>query len=136
MATCSLKTPLGHMAVEYNEAGVTCVREIEDLELLSTQEPDDYLVFDLSGLSEFQRQVLEETCRIPRGEVRTYSELAAAVGNPDAVRAVASALARNPVPLLIPCHRVIRSDGDLGDYRFGREAKRIMLEADGFLRYA
>lgn len=136
MPTCALKTPLGHMAVEYSDAGVTALREIEDLELLSTTEPDDYLLFDLSGLSDFQRRVLEETCRIPRGEVRTYSELAEAIGRPEAVRAVASALARNPIPLLIPCHRVVRSSGDLGEYRFGREAKRIMLEADGYLRYA
>jgi AraC family transcriptional regulator of adaptative response/methylated-DNA-[protein]-cysteine methyltransferase len=64
---------------------------------------------------------------IPRGEVRTYSEVAAAVGRPRAVRAVASACAANPVALFIPCHRVLRADGGLGGYRWGIERKRVLL---------
>jgi AraC family transcriptional regulator of adaptative response/methylated-DNA-[protein]-cysteine methyltransferase len=64
---------------------------------------------------------------IPRGEVRTYSEVAAAIGRPRAVRAVASACAANQVALLIPCHRVLRADGALGGYRWGVERKRALL---------
>lgn len=67
---------------------------------------------------------------IPSGEVRTYSEVAAAIGHRRAVRAVASACAANPVALVIPCHRVLRADGGLGGYRWGLERKRKLLEAE------
>lgn len=70
---------------------------------------------------------------IPRGEVRTYSEVAAAVGRPRAVRAVASACAANPIALLVPCHRVLRADGGLGGYRWGLERKRRLLAGEGAL---
>jgi len=132
MPTCELKTPIGLMAVAYSNAGISDVHEVEDLELLTAEEPDSYEQFDLSALGEFQRLVLEQTMLIPRGEVRSYSEIAFAIGRPKAVRAVASALARNPIPLLIPCHRVIRNDGSLGDYRFGQQAKQVMLETEGY----
>ncbi|MFC7590342.1 methylated-DNA--[protein]-cysteine S-methyltransferase [Nonomuraea antimicrobica] len=86
---------------------------------------------DLRGASGFQREVLEVVRTIPRGEVRPYSWIAARVGRPKAVRAVGTALARNPVPLLIPCHRVTRSDGVPGDYVFGPSAKERLLLAEG-----
>src|SRR2546428_13733249 len=72
------------------------------------------LQFDLRGLSEFERAVLMKALEIPTGEVRPYSWIAREIGRPEAVRATGSALARNPVPLLIPCHRVSRSDGMIG----------------------
>jgi O-6-methylguanine DNA methyltransferase len=87
--------------------------------------------FDLAGLSVFDRAVLSKTLEIPRGEVRTYAWLAREIGRPRAVRAVGSALGRNPVPLLIPCHRVVRSDGRIGDYVFGPPLKRAALAAEG-----
>jgi O-6-methylguanine DNA methyltransferase len=74
---------------------------------------------ELAQLTPFQRAVLAQTQRIPRGEVRSYAWIAREVGQPRAVRAVGSALANNPLPLLIPCHRVIRSDGTLGQYSGG-----------------
>ncbi|MFG1709119.1 methylated-DNA--[protein]-cysteine S-methyltransferase [Nonomuraea sp. M3C6] len=86
---------------------------------------------DLRGLSEFQRDVLNAARTIPRGEVRPYAWIAARIGRPKAVRAVGTALARNPVPLLIPCHRVTRSDGVVGDYVFGSAAKERLLLAEG-----
>lgn len=89
------------------------------------------LQFDLRGLSEFERAVLLKALEIPSGEVRPYSWIAREIGHPEAVRAVGSALGRNPVPLLIPCHRVIRSDGHIGDYGFGSRAKRRLLAAEG-----
>ncbi len=75
----------------------------------------------------FQLKVWEALLRIPSGTVITYSDLAAAVDRPDAVRAVASAVARNPVSWLIPCHRVLRTTGALGGYRWSLDRKRAML---------
>jgi O-6-methylguanine DNA methyltransferase len=74
---------------------------------------------DLGGLTPFQRQVLEKVRQIPRGEVRPYTWVAREIGFPRAVRAVGTALGKNPIPLLIPCHRVIRSGGALGAYAAG-----------------
>lgn len=80
--------------------------------------------------SAFQWKVWRELQRIPRGETRSYSEIAAAIGSPRATRAVASACAQNPVALVIPCHRVLRRDGELGGYRWGVERKRQLLETE------
>lgn len=88
---------------------------------------------DLRGLRPFERAVLEKTREIPRGEVRPYAWVAREIGRPLAVRAVGSALAKNPVPLLIPCHRVVRSDGSVGQYVFGSSAKRALLAFEGAL---
>ena len=82
---------------------------------------------DLGGLSEFERAVLEATRRIPAGQVRPYGWVAREAGSPRAVRAVGSVLARNPVPLLVPCHRVVRADGALGGYMFGADHKAGLL---------
>ncbi|GAA2365062.1 hypothetical protein GCM10010404_19330 [Nonomuraea africana] len=89
------------------------------------------LRLDLRELSDFQRDVLTATQRIPRGEVRPYAWIARQIGRPGAVRAVGTALARNPVPLLVPCHRVVRSDGAAGDYVFGAAAKERLLRQEG-----
>ncbi len=90
------------------------------------------LRYDLRGLSEFERAVLLKALEIPDGEVRPYGWIAKEIGHPDAVRAVGTALAKNPVPLLIPCHRVVRSDGSIGNYSLGgRRAKRTLLEVEG-----
>lgn len=90
------------------------------------------LRFDLSRLTEFERSTLQATLRIPYGEVRPYAWVAREMGRPEAVRAVGNVLARNPIPLFIPCHRVVRSDGLLGTYSAGGpEAKRAMLGHEG-----
>jgi O-6-methylguanine DNA methyltransferase len=90
------------------------------------------LQFDLRSVTEFERAVLLKALEIPRGEIRTYSWIAAQIGHPAAVRAVGSALRKNPVPVLIPCHRVVRSDGQIGEYALGgSEAKRTILAAEG-----
>src|SRR5262245_27352322 len=89
------------------------------------------LRFDLRGLSEFERAVLMKAVEIPSGEVRPYSWIAKEIGHPGAVRAAGSALAKNPVPLLIPCHRVVRSDGHIGKYSLGgARNKRTLLEKE------
>jgi O-6-methylguanine DNA methyltransferase len=90
------------------------------------------LPVDLSGLSDFQASVLQVTASIPRGEVRPYGWVASQIGRRDAVRAVGTALAKNPVPVIIPCHRVVRADGTFGRYSLGAdENKPRLLETEG-----
>lgn len=79
------------------------------------------------GVSDFTRHVLKGLLDIPRGQVITYKTLADKIGQPKAVRAVASALGRNPLPVLIPCHRVVAAQGGIGGYAFGLEAKKYLL---------
>jgi O-6-methylguanine DNA methyltransferase len=87
---------------------------------------------DLRGASEFERAVWMKALEIPRGEVRPYGWIAAEIGRPKAVRAVGTALGHNPVPLIVPCHRVVRSDGMIGQYSLGGpENKRTILTAEG-----
>jgi O-6-methylguanine DNA methyltransferase len=88
------------------------------------------LRLDLRGLSAFEESVLRATMTIPRGEIRPYSWVAREIGNPRAVRAVGTALGHNPVPLLIPCHRVVRADGALGQYVFGARVKEHLLRGE------
>jgi O-6-methylguanine DNA methyltransferase len=87
---------------------------------------------DLRHRTQFERAVWSKAQEIPRGEVRPYGWIAAEIGRPKAVRAVGSALGHNPIPLVIPCHRVVRSDGLIGEYSLGGPAnKRTMLAAEG-----
>ena len=86
---------------------------------------------DLSGTTPFQRRVLEVVKGIPRGEVRPYAWVAREADSPKASRAVGSVMANNPVPLVIPCHRVVRNDGTTGQYAFGAEEKVGLLEGEG-----
>lgn len=93
--------------------------------------PARALEFDLSPLTDLEQAVLAATRRIPPGQARPYSWVAREAGNPGAVRAVGSVLARNPVPLLVPCHRVVRADGALGQYIFGSAQKEQLLREEG-----
>src|SRR4051794_5800603 len=87
---------------------------------------------DLRGATAFERAVWTKALEIPRGEVRPYGWIAAEIGRPKAVRAVGTALGHNPVPLIVPCHRVVRSDGMIGQYSLGGPAnKRTILSAEG-----
>jgi O-6-methylguanine DNA methyltransferase len=88
------------------------------------------LAFDLRGQSKFEQAVLTKTLEIPPGETRPYSWVAREIGRPAAVRAAGSALGRNPIPILIPCHRVVRSDGEPGNYAFGPQRKQALLRAE------
>jgi len=90
------------------------------------------LQFDLRGLTPFAQDVLRKTLQIRRGEVRPYGWVAREIGHPAAVRAVGTALANNPIPYFIPCHRVIRTDGVIGNYGGGGpEAKKAILTMEG-----
>jgi AraC family transcriptional regulator, regulatory protein of adaptative response / methylated-DNA-[protein]-cysteine methyltransferase len=101
----------------------------EVLNLISGKTPHTDLPLDVQATA-FQWQVWEELRRIPRGATRSYQQIANAIGKPKAVRAVASACARNHVALVIPCHRVIREDKTLGGYRWGMERKKQLLQKE------
>ncbi len=88
------------------------------------------LPIDVAGTA-FQQAVWQELRRIPPGETRSYAQIAAAVGKPGAVRATGSANGANPVAVIVPCHRVVRSDGTLGGYAYGLERKQKLLDAEG-----
>ena len=155
-----LDTPIGRVYVAYNTAGISAVMIAGDDEAFERDfqsrfhrpvhavgRPPASLVrqvseqllggkrrhlrYDLRGLTEFERAVLTKALEIPRGEVRPYAWIAREIGHPRAVRAVGSALANNPIPLLIPCHRVVRSDGSIGNYALGAAVKRVVLMGEG-----
>jgi methylated-DNA-[protein]-cysteine S-methyltransferase len=88
------------------------------------------LTLDWRLSSGFRRRVLGATADIPYGRTRTYREVATAAGSRNAVRAAGTALAKNPLPIVVPCHRVLRGDGRLGDYRGGAAAKRLLLDIE------
>jgi O-6-methylguanine DNA methyltransferase len=154
-------SPIGDVYVAFSDAGVSCVvpvtraprfeesyfeqfgravrprsRVPADISRILKRGADaaagPQLSFDLRTLSAFDRSVLVETSRIPRGETRSYGLMAIDIGAPRAHRAVGTALSHNPVPLLIPCHRVIRSDGSAGEWGSGGgEQKRLLLRREG-----
>ena len=95
------------------------------------KEKFDLSLLNLSKLTDFSIKVLKQACKIPRGKVATYSGLAAKLGKPNAARAVGTALANNPFPIIIPCHRVVRADGSLGGFGGGLKMKRELLDREG-----
>ena len=80
---------------------------------------------------DFGRRVLSETARIPYGQTLSYGQVAELAGNPRAFRAAGSALGANPIPVIVPCHRILRAGGEVGDYDGGSEMKRSLLEMEG-----
>ena len=160
VAYATVATPLGRLLVGATQRGVCAVclgRDDASLEAaLASEYPaaerhrDDArlrpwvsaIVANLRGggppvslpldiqATAFQRRVWEALQQIPYGETRSYGDVARAVGAPSATRAVANACAANPVALVIPCHRVIRADGEVGGYRWGTERKRALLRLE------
>ena len=108
------------------------LRETAEAALAAIERPAEAreLPIDVRGTA-FQEKVWSELRRIPLGETRSYAQIAAAIGQPGAVRAVGTANGDNPVAVLVPCHRVIRSDGSLGGYAGGLDRKRLLLDAEG-----
>jgi methylated-DNA-[protein]-cysteine S-methyltransferase len=86
---------------------------------------------DFSGISAFTRSVLTATAQVPFGQLSTYRDIAQQVGRPSATRAVGNALGRNPIPVIVPCHRIVRSDASLGGYTGGLEIKERLLSLEG-----
>ncbi|MGB2896746.1 MAG: methylated-DNA--[protein]-cysteine S-methyltransferase [Anaerolineales bacterium] len=105
------------------------------LDYLEGHRKDFTFEYDLRPLTPFQRNVLATVQKVPRGEYLTYGELARRIGKPGAARAVGQALGSNPIPILIPCHRVLASDGSLGGYsgRGGVRTKEALLRLEGAL---
>jgi O-6-methylguanine DNA methyltransferase len=152
-----LDSPLGRVFVAWNRRGISAVMRVASeaafrdafersngrslerardipVTLRRTLESGDSadarrLRYDLRSCSEFETAVLRKALEIPRGQVRPYAWIAREIGRPKAVRAVGTALANNPVPILIPCHRVVRGDGKIGNYALGGSQKkeRILL---------
>ncbi len=88
---------------------------------------------DLSGATAFQREVWQAARHIPYGETRSYGWVAAEMGRPGAARAVGQALGRNPLPIIIPCHRVLAADGGIGGFGGGIEVKKFLLSLEGII---
>ncbi len=155
------ESPLGKLLVAATERGICAVSFGDDEESLRRELSDEFFAAEIEdnddGLKDavraivksldgektiltlpldlhataFQMRVWSELRKIPYGETRSYAEVAEAVGNPKAVRAVARACATNPVALVNPCHRVIGSDGKLSGYRWGIERKKALLDKEG-----
>jgi methylated-DNA-[protein]-cysteine S-methyltransferase len=103
-------------------------RELDEYFKGRRQEFD--LPIDLRGRSDFSRLVLDQLARVPYGEVTTYGSLAARSGRPKAARAVGTIMNRNPIPIVLPCHRVVGSTGSLVGYGGGLERKRLLLDLE------
>lgn len=121
-----------HRRVSYEASSMPRSLETEIEEALASGDAES-IAFDLRGLSDFQQSVLESCATIPPGSVRPYGWIANELHKPGATRAVGTALAKNPIPLLIPCHRVVKSDGSVGNYAFGAEMKRDLLIHEGVI---
>jgi len=106
-----------------------CQRIVDSI--FKSSEPDSCARLLVLG-SEFQINVWQELAHIEEGTVTTYKDIAEKIGHPDAVLAVASAVSENPIAYLLPCHRVVRTDGSLGKYRWGEESKRSFLSQEGY----
>jgi AraC family transcriptional regulator of adaptative response/methylated-DNA-[protein]-cysteine methyltransferase len=124
---------LSTLTAEFPKAEIMLVEADPDLDRIIHHVVDGTAIadlpLDLRGTA-FQRKVWTELRRIPRGETRSYGDIAARIGEPKAVRAVAQACGANPTALAVPCHRVVRSDGALGGYRWGPDRKRAILDLE------
>ena len=160
IAYCSFATPLGTVLVAATARGVCTIKLGDDAavlrKLLAEEFSEAELTEDAGSMKSvkekilgfvagdqslgkvpvdvrgtvFQRKVWDELRRIPAGETRTYQQIARAVGAPLAVRAVGSACGANPVALLVPCHRAVRTDGGLGGYAWGLSRKKRLLDLE------
>jgi O-6-methylguanine DNA methyltransferase len=160
-AYAAIDSPIGRLFVAFNGLGVSAVEQARDGDAFAARHSERTgraahavtalparlaaaidrrldgdrrarIDLDLRGRTAFERDVWTKALEIPRGEVRPYGWIAAEIGRPRAVRAVGTALGHNPVPLIVPCHRVVRSDGFIGQYSLGGPAnKRAILASEG-----
>lgn len=141
----SQTTPMGVVTVTATDGGITGLafgpggRDTADRELAELVDGYfagdiaalDALPVDLAGRTPFSRAVLEALRAVPPGATTTYRELAVLVGRPGASRAVGQAVGANPIPVVVPCHRVLATDGTLGGYSGGLDRKRWLLAHEG-----
>lgn len=124
-------------SAEYHENPQALADSLEQvLPCIEAPTHDCHLAFDTPKGTEFQRSVWRELCNIPLGQTISYKELAERLGKPKGFRAVASACGKNPVAVLIPCHRVLSSSGGLGGYSLGLERKKALLAREGVKPFA
>ncbi|MBD5635703.1 MAG: methylated-DNA--[protein]-cysteine S-methyltransferase [Candidatus Eremiobacteraeota bacterium] len=165
-AVARVESPLGDLWIAWRESGITFVgidrgldeeTALEHIErrlsrpLRRTDLPPwveaavrnffttwqvDMSRIDISDLSAFEQSALRKAAQIPPGEVRSYGWIAREIGHPQAARAVGQAMARNPVALLFPCHRVVDASGALHNYGYGVEVKARILEMEGYVKSA
>lgn len=146
------ESPIGRVVVTFSPRGVSSLDVVDGFEeryaqrfgraLIRAEAPSAWanriseaiergrpgkLPVDLGSVTDFQADVLRTTATIPKGEVRPYGWVAREINHPKAVRAVGSAVARNPIPLIIPCHRVVRTDGHIGNYSLGGPHNKLEL---------
>jgi methylated-DNA-[protein]-cysteine S-methyltransferase len=133
-------SPEGLVRVAFEHEHVELPGDAREGELDAARQLEEYfagersefdLELDWGAIGGFRRRALEAMAAIPYGQTLTYTQLAAAAGNPAAVRAAGSACATNPWPVIVPCHRVLRTDGTLGGYLGGLEMKRGLLDLEG-----
>lgn len=146
----SSKFPSGNIRLDFGKEGLRTIRLVKKRRNLSKplsieqkrvlQQLNDYfngskidirVRVDWAGISDTTRRVLEATKKIKYGEIRTYGEIAKRTGMKQGARAVGQALANNPFPIVIPCHRVINQDGRIGGYRWGSKWKEKLLTLEG-----
>lgn len=144
-----LKTHFGNIGIETNPRGLSKIilgpkkfsgqiTPISQIKNTISQLKDYFhgkkvefkVSYDISNLPIFTQKVLRETMKIPYGCTVSYSELAQKIGNPKAMRAVGQSLANNPLPIIIPCHRVVSKDGSLAGFSAGIKWKRILLKIE------
>ncbi|HEY0798078.1 MAG TPA: methylated-DNA--[protein]-cysteine S-methyltransferase [Candidatus Baltobacteraceae bacterium] len=158
----TVNSPLGKLHITFSESGITSIaidrgeplpeivarvqrrlrrpiREAEPpawvrtlIEAYFKSWTVDFRHVDISTLTDFEQAALRQAARIPPGEVRSYGWVAEGIGQPQAARAVGQAMARNPIPLLYPCHRVVDASGDLHNYGYGIEMKERILRMEGY----
>ena len=124
-----LERHVGPVSRKPERSGLVALALDQIAEYLSGQRREFDLPLDLRG-TDFQRRAWSAVSAIPYGETRTYAEVAAAIGKPQAVRAMGAANGANPLPLVVPCHRVLGSDGSLTGYGGGLDVKRQLLEME------
>jgi O-6-methylguanine DNA methyltransferase len=164
-SVAKVPSPLGELFVAFRESGITYVAlgrgegdeaafqriksrlgrsvvpstapswVIETLSAFFRNHTADLARVDISELTPFEQATLRATAQIPAGEVRSYGWVAAAIGQPKSARAVGGVMARNPVPLLYPCHRVVDCEGRLHNYEYGIDVKARILELEGCHSY-
>jgi len=142
-------TPIGHVKIEYVKEKITYIKKVDYTKSMDMGEMtpltqnvkrqlEEYFAcnrktfnfpYELAG-TQFQESVWEALCEIPYGETRTYKEIAARIGNPKASRAVGMANNKNPIAIVIPCHRVIGTNGNLVGYAGGMEMKKYLLNLE------
>jgi AraC family transcriptional regulator of adaptative response/methylated-DNA-[protein]-cysteine methyltransferase len=125
-AEASLKSEYSRATITRDDAGLKDWT-LSVKELLAGRQPSKSIALDIRGTA-FQQRVWQVLQKIPAGKTKTYAEVASAIGKPQAVRAVANACASNRLAVVVPCHRVVRSNGELSGYRWGTDRKRRLLE--------